>query len=145
MKNKKVDKKEKNNKRFWSALALGLLIISGGVFALPAVNADDSANQIQRSVEVIQKNPERFLDIGNFYFTSDFDYLDELNKEFVRDYPEIETKNSVNEGAVINALNSEDYEAWKESLQNLPGYPQNLPVMSREDFELLVKIRKTGN
>ncbi len=140
--------KRKNKKRskIMSALALGMLVISGGALAIPSGNDQVTpATPHIESVKPVTDKPGDFIKINNLAITKNFDYFDELNKEFREKTFSISPEpisNSVNEGAVIEAINKGDFDAWKKAVSNLEGVPNDTEQISEEDFNILVELHK---
>ena len=131
--------KKKNNSKFLSAVFLSLLTISGGVLAMPLLSADNQLTQIQESVKLFEKNPERFLQTENLGLKNGF--------ENPNDFPigmgsDKENNNAINEGALEAALEERDYDAWKEALQRIDGFSGS-DVIDREDFNILVALHNS--
>jgi len=72
--NKVMAKKSKKKKNFKvaSSILLGLLMVSGGVLAMPVLNSDNSFAQLQNSVNAFEKNPERFLQTNDLGLKNGF-------------------------------------------------------------------------
>jgi hypothetical protein len=78
MKNKKV------NGRLVAALALGVLAVSGFAVAVSAMdNRDVSLSDQSRSIGQIKNNPLDFIKAGKWELPGNFDYVEQMNWEFV--------------------------------------------------------------
>jgi len=131
--------KKKDNKRYLGALFLSALVLGGGFLAMPIINADDQFTQIQENLKFFEKNPERFLQTENLGLKSGFE---DSNPGVAVGSFEDEINQSINEGALEAALETEDYESWKEALQNLKGFSEDVGVISEEDFKVLASLHK---
>jgi len=127
-----------------NALGLGLLVVSGSAMALPIINAQSPSVYSNANVKVIQSNPVGFVESENLALPDNFDYIEELNKEFVKE-PISVSSTSLNKDAITNALEKEDYEYWLKTLKKLEGYPKGTEDMSKEDFAILVNLHKFDN
>lgn len=126
---------KKSKKRFASAVALTLLILGGGVFALPS-QGDNSFSQ--GSMKDFQKNPFGFIDAQNLAVPGDFDYVDELNKEFTKTFDE---PSGVDEDTVRQAIRAKEYSAWLEEIKGIKDLPSSA-ILSKEEFDILSKLKK---
>jgi len=147
-------KKNKNKKsgKIFGALALGMLLLNGGAFALPL--ADTSSLPHAETFKLIKDNPNDFLKSNNLEVRRNFDYFEEMNREF-SEKSEKKTfnknkfqnkfSNSGNlaaEKALLKAIEDENYTEWKNVLKDLEGYPEGVGVISEDDFRILVKVHK---
>lgn len=130
--------KKKIKSKFLSAMFLGLLVLSGGVLVMPTLSADSSLTQ-QKSINMFAQNPERFLQTENLGLKSGFQYPNDPRNLSVD-----EANNSaMNEGALESAIEEGNYEAWKEALQEINGYPNKGNIIDEEDFNVLVALNKS--
>lgn len=126
--------KKKIKSKFLSAMFLGLLVISGGVLFMPTLNADSQLTQ-QKSINIFAQNPERFLQTENLGLKAGFQYP--------KDNSVIDANNyAVNEGALESAIEEGNYEAYKEVLQELNGFPEKGNIIDKEDFNVLVALNR---
>jgi hypothetical protein len=132
---KKQTRKIHRKTKILGAFLISVLAISGGVFALPSMKKSDSQ------------------EIAN-YVRSDFspssDYIQKWNNEFSQNQEgfnsdlflnNLYSQKAVNEGPVLEAIQNADYEKWAKALENLEGFPKDVKIMSKEDFEILVQLR----
>lgn len=131
--------KKKINKKFLSALFLSLLAVTGGVLATPMLDTDNQLAQIQESVKLFEKNPEKFLQTDDLGLRTGFE---SPNEYYMGGYYENEIKDAINEDGLTAALESEDYDKWKEILQNTEGI-SDTSVISQEDFDILAALHKS--
>lgn len=127
--------KKKIKSKFVSAILLGFLAISGGVLALPLLNADNQLMPVQENARLLGQNPERFLQTENLGLKERFQYPQEQSVG--------ETNNAVNEGALEAAIEEGNYEAYKEALQEINGFSKKGSIIDKEDFEVLVALNKS--
>jgi hypothetical protein len=132
--------RKKIKSKFLSAIFLGLLAISGGFLAIPMLSADNQQVQMQENMKVFGQNPERFLQTENLGLKDGFQYP--IGESFVN-IPIEETNSAVNEGALETAIEEGDYEAWKEALQEMDGFPEDVGIIDKEDFDVLVALHKS--
>jgi hypothetical protein len=131
--------KKKGNTKFLSAVFLSLLALTGGVLAMPLLGTDNQLTQIQESVKLFEKNPERFLQTENLGLRSGFENPNSQSTD--SDYSDL-SNYATNEGALDVALEERDYDAWKEALQNIEGFSET-DVISKEDFNILVALHNS--
>ena len=81
-KNNKTMKKKKKSLKFLSSLFLGLLMVSGGVLAMPTLDTKTSQAQLQASLGAFEKSPERFLQTQNLGLKNGFEETSVNLKEF---------------------------------------------------------------
>lgn len=143
--NKVMAKKSKKKKNFKvaSSILLGLLMVSGGVLAMPVLSADNSFAQLQNSVNAFEKNPERFLQTNDLGLKSGF----QEPSVDISCLPEnnIEKYFSTNEGDLEKALRNKDYKAWKKAVNNLDESLRGVDTMSEEDFQILALLHQPSN
>lgn len=130
----KINRKLKG-KRFWNAFAMGLLIFSGSAFALPSISAQSFSNQADANLKTMQNNPTGIINADNLILPNDFDYIDELNREFVKSsdvdiYPKNLTENPISKTEVDNYGLINSY--VEETLKNIPD----------DKFAVIVKLDK---
>ena len=149
-------KKRKNNrkkKKIFGALALGMLLLSGGAFAIPFNNPSSLPHA--ESFKQIKDNPTDFLRMNRIEFGDSFDYIDEMNREFSENSfnksnskdsfkEKSNSKNVKAESELLKAIQNEDYLQWRNALKDLEGYPEGVGVISEDDFKILVKVHKDG-
>lgn len=135
---KKIKNTHKKRKIF-GAMALGMLLFSGGAFAVP--HSNNPITLQSNNFKQIRDNPTDFLKMNRLEFRKNFDYFEELNNEFSEN-PSTKITNEKAERALLEAIENENYPAWKSALKNLEGYPKNVGVISEEDFKILVKVHK---
>jgi len=128
--------KKKRNTKFLSAVFLSLLAVTGGIIALPLLNSDNQLAQIQESIKLFEKNPERFLQTEDLGLKSAFETPYDLSAnsdagDGVND--------AINEGALDAAIEDGNYDAWKEALQSIEGL-KDTDVIGKEDFEILASL-----
>ncbi len=145
-----MHRKNKNRgKKILSALALGMILVSGGAIALPTGSSSGSLPvQHIESVKPVTSKPGDFIKANNIAVTKNFDYFEELNREFREKTFSISPEpisNSVDEGAILEAINDSDYDAWKKAVSNLEGIPNDTEQISEEDFGILVELHKQRN
>ncbi len=88
MKIKKRKKtKRKKDVRLFKALALGMLAISGGALALPIM--DQNPNLHLDRFSSLKNNPGEIFKMNKVNLNKNFDYFEELNKEFSEDSQKI--------------------------------------------------------
>jgi hypothetical protein len=131
-------KSKKKGKKFLGTFLISLLAIVGGVTALPLSENIKPGNLSFNNFKQIQNNPTQFLKMGNLALPQNFDYIEELNKEFAKNSPynellEIKLKTAIQEG---------DYESWKDAFIRLGGSSGETGIISREEFEILKEIKK---
>lgn len=136
MKNKR-EKKHKSKfkqKKFFGAIALAMLIFAGGALAIPT-NDDGNYGNLSSygDFNAIQNHAGEIIKMENLALPEDFDYIKELNKEFVKDTSY--EKLSLNEDALKEAIKAGDYEAWKEALGG------TAEIIPKEEFEILVQLQ----
>jgi hypothetical protein len=138
-------RKQKNYKRIhksakiFGAAILGALIVSGSAFAMPAAKkAQYNSNEVMCAIQSSIPSDSSYIDQWNKEFSSSYKEFDE--KRYLESF-KAEEKESMNEGAVKEALKNKDYEAWKDALADLEGYPQELEVLPEEEFNILTKIK----
>jgi hypothetical protein len=125
-------KKKFHSKKFWSALALGMLVVTGGVFALPAIDQKtDAAGQTYLDFKQLQKDPIGFINSGNLLLDDDFDYIKELNNEFVKP---LSNKSSVFSSGNKISIKDQDYPLLSDALKNLKEIPDKFALTSRGEF-----------
>jgi hypothetical protein len=134
MKNKQTKKIHRKTK-ILGAFLISVLAISGGVLALPSMKKSDSQ------------------EITNYIKTDSSpssDYIQKWNNEFSQNQEgfnsdlflnNLYSQKAVNEGPILEALQNADYEKWTKALENLEGFPKDIKIMSKEDFEILVQLR----
>lgn len=144
--------KKNKNKKIFGALALGMLLLSGGAFAFPTNDTNFLAHS--ENVKLIKNNPNDFLKSNNLELRKNFDYFEEINKEFSekserKNFAKMrfqkEWKNSINvqaEMTLLKAIENEDYDTWKKALTDLREYPKEIGFISEEDFKILIKVHK---
>jgi hypothetical protein len=130
---------KKKNKKYLSALFLSALVLGGGFLAMPLMSADDQLAQVQENIKFFEKNPERFLQTENLGLRAAFE---DGGRDFANNFLEKEKNNLMDEGALEAALEAEDYESWKDILENLEGFPEDIGVISEEDFKVLASLHK---
>lgn len=145
-----MHRKNKNRgKKVLSALALGMILVSGGAIALPTGSSSGSLPvQHIESVKPVTSKPGDFIKANNIAVTKNFDYFEELNREFREKTFSISPEpisNSVDEGALLEAIKGSDYDSWKKAVSNLEGIPNDTEQMSEEDFGILVELHKQRN
>ena len=133
--------KKRIKNKFLSAAVLGLLVISGGILAIPAVSANNQIGQIQKNNSILEKNPEKFLQTENLGLKNGFQYS---NNNLPGNLSIGETNQSVNEGPLEAAVEAGDYDAWKEALQKIDGFSENASVINKEDFDILVALNRSN-
>jgi hypothetical protein len=144
MRNKRVKKSKSKNKsklkKSFGALALTMLLLTGGAFALP-IN-DDSLinNSFHGEINALQQNSMDLANWENLNIPLDFDYIAELNKEFTADFP-TGIDYSLNEDALKESVKTGNYEKWKEILEEVNGSPDGKIILPLEEFEILVQLR----
>jgi hypothetical protein len=156
MKNKRVKSKNKSKqKKIWGALALVMLILTGGAFATPitsdndndnsvnnSLNTDDSlvvSNSFHGDLNTIQKNSVDFINLEKINLPNDFNYIDELNREFSEGF--LDERRLLDEKALEKAIEIGDYNLWREVLNDLDEFPNGAGVIPKDEFEILVQIR----
>jgi len=144
--------KKNKNKKIFGALALGMLLLSGGAFAFPTNDTNFLTHS--ENVKLIKNNPNDFLKSNNLELRKNFDYFEEINKEFSekserKNFAKMrfqkEWKNSINvqaEMTLLKAIENEDYDTWKKALTDLREYPKEIGFISEEDFKILIKVHK---
>jgi len=137
-----MKKNNKSKRKVVVAVALSLLAFAGGAFALP-LGYNEQKAQLQPFMESPQMM-DRFLQTDNLDLKDNFAYMVSTNQFPSKNESEIENITSVNEGEVIQALENEDYESWKIALENLEGFPHDVEMMSQEDFNILIELRKAN-
>ena len=120
-------------------MALGMLLLSGGALAIPFNNNPTALHP--NNFKQIKNNPTNFLKMNRIELRKNFDYFEELNKEF-SEKSSINFTNEKAERALLEAIENEDYSAWKNAVLNLEGYPEGVGVISEDDFKILVKVHK---
>jgi hypothetical protein len=84
---KKINKyKDKfKQKKFFGAVALTMLVFAGGVLAVPTTE-DDSLNNFSScgNFNAISSHADEIIKTENLSLPENFDYIHELNKEFVK-------------------------------------------------------------
>ncbi|MFA5953350.1 MAG: hypothetical protein WC812_02035 [Candidatus Pacearchaeota archaeon] len=126
--------KNKSKRKIATAVALGLIAFGGGALAIPYNYENLQGNHLQNSVSSLSEYPSRFLETENLG----------LKDNFLNSFDNEKQVYSVNEGAVLEALNNENYVGWKNAIENLEGFPQDIEVMSEEDFSILVSLKKAS-
>jgi len=145
MAKKRIEKNKttNSNKKIFGAIALGLLTLGGSVLAVPYNSDSVKPDQFHKFVDKINLNPEKFLETENLGLKENFVYLGNFEEDSFDEVINAQQNiSSVNEGAVLEALNKEDYDSWREALESLEGFPQDVEVMSKDDFDILVELRK---
>ncbi|PIN71480.1 hypothetical protein COV77_01795 [Candidatus Pacearchaeota archaeon CG11_big_fil_rev_8_21_14_0_20_30_13] len=144
--------RKNKNKKIFGALALGMLLLSGGAFTFPTNDTNFLAHS--ENVKLIKNNPNDFLKSNNLELRKNFDYFEEINKEFSekserKNFAKMrfqkEWKSSINvqaEMTLLKAIENEDYDPWKKALTDLRGYPKEVGFISEEDFKILIKVHK---
>ena len=138
-------------KKIFGALALGMLLLSGGAFAIPFNNPSSLPHA--ENFKQIKDNPIDFLRTNRIEFRDSFDYINEMNREFSENSfnkanskdsfrEKFNFKNVKAEKELLRAIENEDYSQWKNSLKDLKGYPEGVGVISEDDFKILVKVHK---
>ena len=140
--------RKRNKKRILGSIGLAALIFSGASIMLP--NADEKSLTDSGFFKMVQNNPDVMLKGLNIDLDRDFDYIDELNNQFsdkvvIRPGVFLDFFPSMNEGAVFDALYEGNYDAWKEAIKNLEGYPDGVEPISEDEFNTLVEIRKNSD
>ena len=128
--------KKKRNIKFLAAIFLSLLAVTGGVLAMPIFDTDNQIAQMQESVKIFEKNPERFLQTENLGLRSEF----ETPYDFSSSIYTNKEQNAINEGALEAALEEGDYDTWKKAMQDIEGFSDNTSIIDREDFEILAAL-----
>ena len=128
--------KKKRNIKFLAAIFLSLLAVTGGVLAMPISDTDNQIAQMQESVKIFEKNPERFLQTENLGLRSEF----ETPYDFSSSIYTNKEQNAINEGALEAALEEGDYDSWKKVVQDIEGFSDNTSIIDREDFEILAAL-----
>ncbi len=148
----KKNKNTRKTKKMWGALALGMLLLSGGAFALPLTDSNFVPHS--ENFKMIKDNPSDFLKTNNIELRTNFDYFEEINREFTgknsnkslsKNNFGKEQNNIVNvaaEKALLKAIEEENYTEWKNAVTLLEGYPEGVGVISEDDFKILVKVHK---
>ncbi len=131
---------KKIKSKFLSAIFLGLLAISGGVLAMPSFSANNSQIQMQENLKAFEQNPERFLQTENLGLKEGFQppYEPSIANTLVGG-----AGGAVDEGALEAAIEEGDYEAWKEALYKMDGFPKDVGVIDEEDFKVLAALHKS--
>jgi len=129
-----------------------MLLLSGGAFAFPTNDTNFLTHS--ENVKLIKNNPNDFLKSNNLELRKNFDYFEEINKEFSekserKNFAKMrfqkEWKSSINvqaEMTLLKAIENEDYDTWKKALTDLRGYPKEVGFISEEDFKILIKVHK---
>ena len=133
---------KKNKRKIFSALGMAFLVASTGALASPiASNSDFIKSSL--NLKIIQKNPSKFLRNENLDVSSDFDYIEELQKIYViKEQDEFAIK--LQESSITTAIQNEDYDSYKEAIIELSNFPKDTSPISKEDFEILVQLRKSS-
>jgi hypothetical protein len=83
----KKSKVKNRSKKIFAALALGMLAISGLAINISAIDSNDKVNESSyRGVKEIRNNPLGFIKTERFALPSNFDYIEQMNKEFAGDF-----------------------------------------------------------
>jgi hypothetical protein len=138
----KRDKKSKIKKRkFFTALALGMLLVGGGALGMP-IN-DTSSQPHAGNMKSIKSNPADFLKMNGLSSKSKIDYFEEINNEFRdKNYSGNTTPiYKFDEKELLEAVEKGDYSLWKEALEKL-GEGNEFNSITKEDFEKLVEFEK---
>jgi len=125
------------------AVLLSALVFSGGVLAMPSNNSPANKGEVMTVIKTSAQN--------------DFNYIEQWNKEFSKDYKEFDKnaylesfegytgEEAMNEGAVLEAIKNRDYEEWKTATQNLEGYPTEIEPIPEEEFEILAGLKEAAS
>ncbi len=138
-------KQQKNYKRIHKsakvlgAILIGALVFSGSVFAMPIKSNTFNKGEVMTVVKDLTQNDFSYIDQWNKELSAGFQGFDE--KEYFQSFATTDQK-SINEGAVLQALENKDYKEWKEAVQNLEGYPTGVEVIPKEEFKILAQIKK---
>ncbi len=134
---------KKNKRKIFGALGMALLVASTGALASPIASNSDFSKSLS-NLKSIQKNPSKFLKNENLELSSDFDYIEELQNAYViKEQDEFAIK--LQESQVQTAIENEDYDSYKESIITLSNFPKDASTISKEDFDILVQLRKSSN
>lgn len=77
-------KNKKQSKKFLAALALGILVFSGMALSVAAMDNNNLQNlPVKGEFKEINNNPFNLINSANISVPSNFDYIDQMNKEFV--------------------------------------------------------------
>lgn len=145
MKDKGAEKKKSENKKrkkFWGVFALVMLILTGGVFAFPLNNDNIINNPFQGNINVAPENYPDFMNFESLEGIEDFDSIKEVSRKITSNFQE--GKKLLNEDTLEKAVKSGDYETWKEDLKSMEGFPDEIEVIPREEFEILSQLRNLG-
>jgi len=84
---KKKDNKEKHCKKFFKALALGILVLSGFPIAVSAIDDNNRLGDSSYGVfKDIKNNPIEFIKSEKLLLPNHFDYIEQMNQEFVQGF-----------------------------------------------------------
>jgi len=147
-----MKRNNKKSKKVWGAIALGMLLLSGGVFAFPTSDVNSFTHS--ENFKTIRDNPKDFLKSNKLELRKNFDYFEDINKEFsekpnkknfVKNKFEKRFNDSINivtEKELLKSIEKEDYTKWKKALTKFEGYPEGVGVVSEDDFKILIKVHK---
>jgi len=133
-------KKKNKHKKIWGALALGVLVLSGGALAVP-LTPDGSLSDSSScgNLKAMQNNMGEIVKINDWAVPDDFDYLKELNNVFVKDHTD--EVGALDEDTLKEAVKSGDYQTWKETLSNFGEFQNEAGIISKEEFSILTQLR----
>ena len=130
-----------------ASIGMAVILLSGTSIAMPFASAQTPHSG---TMKIAQTSPDTIINGMNIDVPSNFDYFKELNKEFsdkiIVRHGLMNNSNdnieSMNEGAVYDALKKGNYEEWKQAVTNLAGYPEDVEPINKDEFNILVQLRQ---
>lgn len=141
---KKKNLSKNRGKKILGSVGMAVLLFSGAALAMPSADAREMPNV--GMFKTVRDNPMPMLQLNNIEPERNFDYFEELNNTYsekfvIKSGILDEEINSMNEGAVYDALKNGNYKEWKKAVKNLAGYPAGVDTISEEEFNILVQLR----
>ncbi len=119
--------KKRTGKKLAGAFLMGLLVLSGGIAAMPFGDGLTSG-----SLKALQENSAQIVQTEKLILQPDLDYFGELNDLFAID----SSDDRIHEVYLQEALVEDDYEKWKEEFVKAGGCCES-GFVSKEEFEAL--------
>jgi len=132
----------KKSRKILSSIGMAFLVVSTSAISMSEVTAKDKFDS--GTFKAINQNPDLILKNVDLDISDNFDYIDELNKQYSENFVltsfELE-EGSMNEGAVYDALVRGDYEAWLLAVQDLEEVSDFIEPLPKEEFLILRELR----